>query len=110
VEGRSLLPMLRDPQASLRDSLYLAYADSIRGLRTCIHKIIEYACGETQLFDLQADPLERENLAAQPEHAALLAELRAQLRGQADAWDDVAHPAGRAFWTRRQNDLGPKTY
>lgn len=110
VEGRSLLPMLRDPQACLRDSLYLAYADSIRGLRTCTHKIIEYACGETQLFDLQADPLERENLAAQPEHAALLAELRAQLRGQADAWDDVAHPAGRAFWTRRQNDLGPKTY
>lgn len=102
VEGRSLLPMLQNEQIKVRDSLYLAYADSIRGLRNSTHKLIEYAGGETQLFDMLVDPLERQNLAAEPEQAALLAEMRSQLYKQAENWDDAAHPVGKAFWTRRQ--------
>ncbi len=41
-----------------------------------------------ELYDLEADPLETRNLAADPEHAETLAELRGQLRDWMCATDD----------------------
>lgn len=106
VEGRSLAPCFADPAARPRDALYLAYEASIRGVRTERHKLIEYACGSTQLFDLRDDPHEMRNLAAAPEAAGLLAQLRRRLRELRDTWDDAAHPAGEKFWTARTDLAG----
>ncbi len=105
VEGVSLLPCLRDPTAALRRDLYLAYDNSIRGLTDGRHKLIEYACGATQLFDLVADPFEMRNLAERAESQPILSRLRHRLVKTAREWDDAAHHTGAAFWQRR-TDIG----
>ncbi len=104
VEGQSMVSCLLDDSASSRESLYLAYVDTIRGLTDGKYKLIEYACGMTQLFDLEADPLEKENLADRSEMQTTLAMLRGNLIRHRDEWDDQLHRFGAAFWTAR-NDL-----
>ncbi|MFN2351292.1 MAG: sulfatase-like hydrolase/transferase [Kiritimatiellia bacterium] len=104
VEGRSFAPCLPAGGAG-RDTLYLAYGKSIRGVSDGCHKLIEYACGATQLFDLKQDPREMVNLAGEAENVALLAQMRRQLSALAQAWDDRAHPLGGEFWSSR-GDLG----
>jgi arylsulfatase A-like enzyme len=101
VEGLSLAPALQNPHDRVRSLLYLAYADGIRGVTTGRQKLIEYACGATQLFDLSRDPLEMMNLADRAEHGATVTELSGALRRLAAEWDDPKHPVGRAFWAKR---------
>ena len=47
-------------------------------------KLIAYVGFAPELFDLSRDPEERENLAAQKDYAATLAELQALLRRHVD--------------------------
>jgi arylsulfatase A-like enzyme len=101
VEGRSLVPCLERPGAGGRPALYLAYANTIRGVTDGRHKLIEYACGETQLFDLEKDPREMTSLARDTAAGPTLAGLRRQLSDLAREWDDARHPTGRAFWAKR---------
>lgn len=105
VEGISLLPCIKDPASALRKDLYLAYDNSIRGMTDGRQKLIEYACGATQLFDLVADPFEMQNLAERAESQPVLSSLRQRLVRTAREWDDAAHHTGAAFWQRRA-DLG----
>ena len=100
VEGLSLLPCLRDPGVGLRDALYLAYADSIRGVTDGRHKLVEYVCGATQLFDLERDPFEMQNLAVLDSSKTTLSGLRQKLVQMAGEWGDAAHPTGEVFWRR----------
>lgn len=100
VEGTSLVPCMRAADHTVRDTLLLAYAGTIRGVTDGDYKLIEYACGATQLFDLKRDPAEMQNLAAQPGQAERVAAMRAQLVSLAIDWDDAAHPTGKAFYER----------
>lgn len=59
-----------------------------RGLRTRRHTYVRRGDGVTHLFDNVADPLQRHDLAGQPEHASLEADLEAQLRDWLAATDD----------------------
>ncbi len=106
VEAISLRPCLSGPHAEVRECLYLAYANSIRGVTDGHHKLIEYACGQTQLFDLVRDPAEMHSIADQHTAAGTLAQLRQKLIRLADEWDDAQHPAGWTFWAARR-DLKP---
>jgi arylsulfatase A-like enzyme len=110
VEGHSLKPCIDDPSTAPRKALYLAYTDSIRGLTDGRHKLIEYAAGDTQLFDLENDPCEMENLAAQEDAAALLARLRQQLHTMAYEWEDTKHSMGRDFWAKREDLVANETH
>lgn len=102
VEGRSLAPALGGAgTGSARSHLYLAYERSIRGVTDGRIKLIEYACGATQLFDLVEDPAETRNRAGDPAWRGRLTEFRARLRSLAEEWEDERHPAGRAFWADR---------
>ena len=105
VEGRSLKGCLAREEEVHR-ALYLAYANSIRGLTDGRHKLIEYACGVTQLFDLQEDPMERVNLCAHDSSVDVIQNLRGQLFDFRDSWDDLTHPVGKSFWDSR-SDLIP---
>ncbi len=107
VEGMSLVPVMDG--ACGRDALYLAYTDLQRGVRTERFKLIEYAVdgrhNMTQLFDLEADPLELDNLARNPSHAATLGDLREKLLNLRDEWDDCRSDWGRRFWSVVEGDM-----
>ena len=97
VEGRSLLPILQDPTAKVRDTLFFAYRDLQRSVRDEQYKLIEYVVeGQrtTQFFDLQADPWELRDLSDDPEYA----EHRARLRGELVRWRDELDDWGERFW------------
>ena len=84
LDGRSLLPLLRDSTAPWRDALVLeAWSESegkqFVALRTADRKFVALE-GEEELYDLAADPYELENLGRKPEHAAERARLAAHLQ------------------------------
>ncbi len=87
MQGRSLVPFLAHPRpADWRTRFFYEhhYAPNIlppsEGVRTERWAYIRWVNEKPpleELFDLKADPLERDNLAADPQQAAILAELRA---------------------------------
>ncbi|MBN1542584.1 sulfatase-like hydrolase/transferase [candidate division KSB1 bacterium] len=103
VEGKSLKACFGADTFSPRSALYLAYGESIRGVTDGHHKLIEYACGATQLFDLKNDPRERENLADRDASSTLLRRMRQTLCTLAQEWEDASHATGQAFWRERRD-------
>jgi arylsulfatase A-like enzyme len=91
VEGKSLAPLLKNPKAKVRDTVFFAYRHVQRGVRTDRWKLIRYNVNglqTTQLFDLQSDPLEIKNLAAEPSQASRLGEMTALLKRWMRETDD----------------------
>jgi arylsulfatase A-like enzyme len=81
VEGKSLVPILRDKTPRVRDAVMLAYRDVQRAARTEEWKLIRYPqINKSQLFDVKDDPDELRDLAADPRQAAKLAEMTGLLR------------------------------
>lgn len=93
--GRSLRPLLADPAAAwdgaavtqiLRPADARLAAPTLgRSIRTERWRYTEWNEGRagSELYDHAADPREHRNLAAQPEHAAAIRELRAKLAERA---------------------------
>ncbi len=97
VESQSLLPLVRDAAQRGRKTLAFAYRDYQRALREGRYKLIAYhvkGVRTTQLFDLEADPWEKRNLAGAPAHAPRIARMRAQLQN----WEEEPEDSRRAFW------------
>ncbi len=101
VEGQSLLPVITDGGTGRAD-LYLAYERYQRGLRDQRYKLIEYVVdgrhNMTQLFDLESDPWELHNLAAEPDQTGRLAAMRTRMLEWRDAWHDRDSEWGQVFW------------
>ncbi|MCP5537548.1 MAG: sulfatase [Akkermansiaceae bacterium] len=96
VQGKSILPILKDPSKSVRESLYYAYYEVGEhavpqhfGVRTATHKLFYIpSTQEWQMFDLKKDPQEMTNVAENPEYATIRKELTAEydrLRKEYDA-------------------------
>ncbi|MGA1707540.1 MAG: sulfatase [Phycisphaerales bacterium] len=97
MQGRSLVPVLRGDAGAaeaLRDAVYYRFEESRgahtvprhEGVATANAKLIRYLdlLGEdgaplVELYRLDVDPTERENLAGNPEHAALEQAMLARL-------------------------------
>ncbi len=91
VEGRSLVPAIRDPAARIYEQVFGHYRDVQRMIRTEKWKLIHYPkIDRYQLFDLENDPLEKENLFGRACYATVVADLRIKLA----AWQkEVGDPA-----------------
>lgn len=122
VEGKSMRSLLHDDNARTRDRLYLAYREYQRAVVESRFKLIEYVrvtqtvkgktqtAGTrfTQLFDMQQDPWETTNLAADPQHAVTLRRLQQTLQTLRQEHDDGTargkqrcpemHDQYRLFW------------
>lgn len=100
VEGKSFASMFNNSDIETRSELYLAYADLIRGVRNRKYKLIEYRgyVKATQLFDLENDPWEINNLYGKEEYTSVLEELRRKLIRFREEWGDNLHSVGSKFW------------
>ena len=86
IDGISLVPVLKDSQARVRDHAYHAYPKQKlgRAIRTERYRLVEWrkkdeASAEYELYDYHTDAWERKNLASeQPEVAAKLKKILAR--------------------------------
>jgi arylsulfatase A-like enzyme len=89
VNGKSLLPLLKDSNAPWRDSILLEHWPTEEGIgskipefdavRTVDWKYVEYSTGEKELYDLKNDPYELENIADKPAYADIQKQLKVRL-------------------------------
>ncbi|MBI3824313.1 MAG: sulfatase-like hydrolase/transferase, partial [Planctomycetes bacterium] len=80
-DGKSLVPVLKGDKTQVRDSLFTAYRQFERSVRDDgWHMIVYPHLNKTQLFDLQNDPHETKNLAADPAHAKQIELLTEKLK------------------------------
>jgi arylsulfatase A-like enzyme len=81
VEFPSLVPLITGREARLYEDVYAAYIDRQRMVRTDRWKLtITPAAGMVQLFAVDDDPWELHNLAGDPRHAGVVADLYARLK------------------------------
>jgi N-acetylglucosamine-6-sulfatase len=90
-QGRSLLPLLRGAHPAWRDAVLIEYySDTVfprirnmayRAIRTGRHKYVRYLelPGMDELYDLESDPYELDNLMGSARGQALLPKLQAEL-------------------------------
>ena len=91
IEGKSLVPIIAGTQTKVRDLCYTGYRDCQRAVRDQRWKLIRYPLvDQTQLFDMQTDPHELHNLAAQPEHATKVKEMLTLLHTEMQSHSDPA--------------------
>ncbi len=98
VESRSVAPLLDANGRGGYESVFGGYRNVQRMVRTQRHKLIRYPMiGRTQLFDMEADPYEMNDLIADAAHASTVKEMNAELaRWQRKTEDplDLENPLG----------------
>jgi arylsulfatase A-like enzyme len=91
-QGRSLWPVLRDRSGLGRSYAYFAYRDLQRAVRTDGDwKLIDYLVDgtrRTQLFDLNTDPFEIDDLAGNPDFANRRTQLETLLAKGSEEYND----------------------
>jgi arylsulfatase A-like enzyme len=91
VEGKSLAGVLRGEREGVRDTVFLAYRDVQRAVRRGAWKLIRYPqVDKTQLFNLDNDPYEMNDLAGDARQAARVKELMGAMREQQELYGDRA--------------------
>ena len=89
VQGSSLVPVIDGRSEEIYPFIVGYFRDDQRMIRTDRWKYIWYPqINREQLFDLQSDPHEMNDLAARPSHTEKLSELRQQLLGWLEQHED----------------------
>ena len=89
LQGKSLVPILKDPKVKVKDAVFSRYHDG-ESIRTDRYLYTEWLNEKGQihsrmLYDHKTDPAENVNIAEKPENATIVSELSqklAQLRQQ----------------------------
>jgi len=77
-QGESLVPVLDDPKAKVRDAAYCLCRKS-HLLRTDRFAYIDHGNAGAELYDMQGDPQQFTNLVNNPKYAETVASLKQQL-------------------------------
>jgi iduronate 2-sulfatase len=93
IDGRSLMPVLRDPGGALKNYIFHVFPRGERlgrAVRTTRYRLVEWKVpgaspdtAELELYDYETDPLETRNLAA--ERPEIVTRMRAMLASQPEA-------------------------
>jgi arylsulfatase A-like enzyme len=91
IDGKNLYPVIKDEKQQVRNSLYTAYRNTVRAVRTDEWKLIRYPqINYNQLFNLKNDLLEINNLAESPAYKTRVAEMMELLKkGAAETNDTI---------------------
>lgn len=90
LDGKSLVPVFQGKSDMIREDLFTAYRNTIRALRHGPWKIIRYPERDiTQLYDLEKDPLEINNLAEREDFQPIKDSLLRRLEAQQKVWKDT---------------------
>jgi arylsulfatase A-like enzyme len=79
LNGRSLVPLLKDPNINTERAVVTSFDSGNNSLRTDRWRFIRYADGSEELYDLKHDPNEWKNLAGSDEHAKTKNEMSEKL-------------------------------
>ena len=79
LEGTSIVPLLRKPDAPWDQPAVTTYGRGRHGVRSERWRYIRYDDGTEELYDHENDPMEWTNLANKPELAAIKKELARHL-------------------------------
>jgi arylsulfatase A-like enzyme len=81
MDGRSLLPALKDPGARVHRAIVIEETENhpYAALRMARYVYVDYADDRPELYDLQRDPYELRNLAREPRYTPLADRLRERL-------------------------------
>jgi arylsulfatase A-like enzyme len=127
MDGRSFLPLLRDPSAAWPDDVFVQVSESEVGRAIRTSRWTYYVTApdahpwddadatryvETALYDVANDPYELVNLAGMPSHRAVAEELRARLVARMRAAGEavpVIEPAPEVP-TNRQRRVDPTVH
>ena len=77
-QGKSLLPILKDPAQTVRSAAFCTTGKS-HMVRTDRHAYIRYRDQSEELYEMKSDPRQQTNLAESPQKAAMLKSLRGTL-------------------------------
>jgi hypothetical protein len=75
VEGVSIAPLLKDPQAAWDRPALTTHGKENHAVRSENWRYIRYQNGDEELYDEATDPMEWKNLAKDPKYASTKAEL-----------------------------------
>jgi len=84
VDGRSLVPLLKDPAAEWASTAISAYDDRYISIRDEHYRYIRYRDGQEEFYDCAKDPHEWANQIDNPEYAAAVKRLRASIPDLSD--------------------------
>lgn len=79
LEGRSLCPLLDDPEQPWDHPALTTFGPHNHSVRSQDWRYIRYSNGSEELYDHRSDPHEWHNVAADPQHAAIVDALRKAL-------------------------------
>ena len=104
VEGRSLRPLLTDPNAAWDRPAMTTLGRNNHALRTPEWRYIRWSDGSEELYDVEKDPDEWSNLASLPEYQAAKEQIQSWLPEQ-NVPAFRSHTAGRSFRLKQGNSL-----
>jgi arylsulfatase A-like enzyme len=76
LDGNSLKPLLMDPSAEWNKPVVISHGPGNFAVRKGTWRLIHYADGSEELYDIEADPGEFSNLAGSPENQSKRLELQ----------------------------------